>query len=113
MPVYINPDFRRPPAGLGEIFAKSRQDSFFALPAWYALMARHGVPHGAEIRVYTDEQPGSLMALLARTTPDDMRRGLASLTNVHSLEHDLVAAPGTDRTTGLSAVLPELLGPPP
>ena len=44
MPVYQNPDFRRLPAGLACLFDTAVEDSFFALPAWYDLMARHGVP---------------------------------------------------------------------
>jgi hypothetical protein len=56
MPLYRNPDFRRLPSGLARAFDKSCPDSFFALPAWYDLMARHGVPQATEIRVYSDER---------------------------------------------------------
>ena len=68
MPLYRNPDFLQLPSGLACLFKTAAEDSFFTLPAWYDLMARHGVPAGSEIRVYTDERPGSAMALLLRST---------------------------------------------
>jgi len=81
MPLYRNPDFQRMPGGLACAFdeASESSHSFFALPAWYDLMARYGVPGTAEIRVYTDERPGSAAALLAQTTTGDDGRNLASL----------------------------------
>ena len=80
MPVYRNPDFLRLPNGLARLFDTVAEDSFFALPAWYDLMARYGVPAGSEIRVYTDERPGSAMALLLRTDG----RCLTSLANANA-----------------------------
>ncbi len=109
MPLYRNPDFRRLPSGLACAFDKSLPDSFFALPAWYDLMARHGVPRATEIRVYTDERPASATALLAQTTIGHNGRNLASLTNAHSLEHKILHAPGADLETGLAAILSEIL----
>ncbi len=109
MPLYRNPDFRRLPSGLACAFEKSLPDSFFALPAWYDLMARHGVPQATEIRVYTDERPASATALLAQTTIGDDGRNLASLTNAHSLEHDILRAPGADLEAGLAAIVSEIL----
>ena len=53
MPVYRNPDFLRLPNGLAGVFDRATEESFFALPAWYDLMARYGVPTGSQIRVYT------------------------------------------------------------
>src|SRR4051794_4886324 len=99
MPLYRNPDFRRLPSGLACAFDKGLPDSFFALPAWYDLMSRHGVPPGTEIRVYTDERPASTTALLAQTTIGDNGHNLTSLTNAHSLEHDILHAPGADLQT--------------
>jgi Acetyltransferase (GNAT) domain len=109
MPLYRNPDFRRLPSGLACAFDKSLPDSFFALPAWYDLMARYGVPRATEIRVYTDERPASAIALLARTMTEDDGRNLASLTNAHSLEHGILHPPGADLQTGIGAILSEIL----
>ena len=66
-------------------------------------------PRATEIRVYTDERPGSAAALLAQTTTEDDGRNLASLTNAHSLEHGILHAPGADLATGLDAILSEIL----
>src|ERR1700756_5153467 len=109
MPVYTNPDFRRLASGLGEAFDKTSRDSFFALPAWYDLMARYGVPQGTEIRVYTDERPAPTMVVLAHIVTRDRRRTLASLTNPHSLEHGILHGPKADLETGLAAILSEIL----
>jgi hypothetical protein len=109
MPLYRNPDFRRLPSGLAHAFDNGNSHSFFALPAWYDLMARHGVPQATEIRVYTAERQASATALLAQTTTEDDGRNLASLTNPHSLEHGILHAPGADLETALSAILSEIL----
>ena len=109
MPLYRNPDFRRLPSGLAWAFDKSLPNSFFALPAWYDLVARCGVPPATEIRVYTAERPASATALMAQTTTEDGGRNLASLTNAHSLEHGILHAPGADLETGLAAILSEIL----
>jgi hypothetical protein len=108
MPIYRNPDFRRLPSGLATIFETSG-DSFFALPGWYDLMARHGAPGGAEIRVYSDERPGSATALVMRTDDGERCRSLQSLANAYSVEHGIVAAPGTDLGRGLDAILAEIV----
>ena len=109
MPLYRSPDFRRLPSGLACAFDKGTPGSFFALPAWYDLMARYGVPRATEIRVYSDERPASATAFLAQTTMGDGERKLASLTNAHSLEHGILHAPGADLETGLAAILSEIL----
>jgi Acetyltransferase (GNAT) domain len=109
MPVYRNPDFRRLPSGLAYIFNKAIDDNFFALPSWYDLMARYGVPGGAEIRVYSDERPASAAALAFQTATDESGRGLLSLTNAHSLEHGIFARPGADLGAALAAILSEIV----
>jgi hypothetical protein len=109
MPLYRNPDFRRLPSGLARAFNQSPPDSFFALSAWYDLMARYGVPQATEIRVYTAELPASAAALLAQTSTGDDGRNLVSLTNAHSLEHGIVHSPGADLETSLAAILSEIL----
>jgi hypothetical protein len=113
MPVYRNPDFRRLPSALAAIFAAAARDSFFALPGWYDLMARHGVPPGAEILVASDERPGSAAALVLQIARAGPGRRLASLTNAYSVEHGVLCAPGADLGTALAAILGELLGPSP
>ena len=105
MPVYRNPDFLRLSNGLARLFNAAAEDSFFALPAWYDLMGRYGVPAGSEIRVYTDERAGSAMALLLRTDG----RGLMSLANAYSVEHGIICGPETDLYAGFQVILSEIL----
>jgi hypothetical protein len=109
MPVYLNPDFLHLPSGLARLFDKAADDSFFTMPAWYDLMARHGVPAKSEIQVYTDERPESAMALLLRSTAPEVGRRLTSLANPYSVEHAIVYGPGADLDAGFSAILAEIL----
>jgi Acetyltransferase (GNAT) domain len=108
MPIYRNPDFRQLPSRLACIFNKTVHDSFFALPAWYDLMARCGVPERTEIRVYADERPASAAALAFQTATGESGRGLISLTNPHSLEHRILSPPETDLGTGLAVIFSEI-----
>jgi hypothetical protein len=108
MPVYKNPDFRRPPPGLLSIFAHANRQSFFSLPEWYDLLARHATPAGAEIRVYTDERPGSTVAVPLQISGESGRRSLTSLANFYSVEHGLVETPGADLDTALANILCEI-----
>jgi hypothetical protein len=109
MPVYTNPDFRRLPSGLAAVFEAGVRDSFFALPDWYDVMARHGVPPETEIRIYTDERLASPTALLVQTPAGAAGRSLASLANPHSLEHGVIRGPGANLEAGLAAILSEIL----
>jgi len=109
MPVYLNPDFLHLPSGLARLFDKAADDSFFTMPGWYDLMARHGVPAKSEIQVYTDERPESAMALLLRSTAAEGARRLTSLANPYSVEHAIVYQPGADLDAGFSAILADIL----
>jgi hypothetical protein len=108
MPVYKNPDFRRPPPGLAAIFAKSGQNSFFDLPEWYGLLGRFGVSAGTEIRVYTDERPGSMIAVPLRVSEVGHRDCLISLANFYSAEHGLIVAENANIQRGLASILSEI-----
>jgi hypothetical protein len=108
MPLYKNPDFRRLPPGLATVFDRSCLTSFFTLPQWYDLLGRFGVPPGTEIRVYTDERPGSMVAVPLQVSIEEGRRSLASLANFYSVEHNLIAAPGAELGRGLAAILAEI-----
>jgi Acetyltransferase (GNAT) domain len=109
MPLYKNPDFLSPPAGLQALFGGDSQASFFALPDWYDLMARCGLPSGSKIRVYTDERPGSAVALVLQVSAAADRRCLASLASYYSVEHGLIVARGADLQRGLVEILAEIL----
>ena len=109
MPLYINPDFRRLPSAITAAFAPDAK-SFFQLPAWYSLMARHGLPPGAETRVYTDERACSTTAVVLQTRASGHARRLESLTNAHSLEHGLLYRSAADLQNALPALMSEILG---
>jgi len=109
MPLYRNPDFRRPPSGLGRLFDAADGDSFCSLPAWYDLIARYGVPASTEIQVYTDERPGSATALLLQTGAREAGLRLTSLANAYSVEHEIIYSPGADFDAGFAAILSEVL----
>ncbi|HEY3911026.1 MAG TPA: GNAT family N-acetyltransferase [Stellaceae bacterium] len=109
MPVYRNPDFLRLPNGLAAIFADAARGSFFALPGWYDLMARHGVPPGSETRLYCDDGPAASMALALRVVEGRGGRRLQSLANFYSVEHGILCPPAADVTAGLGAIVGEIL----
>src|SRR5882724_1794909 len=109
MPLYRNPDFQRLPSRLACLFDAAAHDSFFALPAWFDLMARRGVPAGTEIRLYTDEQPSPATALLVQTAVGRPGRRLVSLANAYSVEHGIVCRRGGDLDAGLDEILAEVL----
>src|SRR5205807_2010566 len=108
MPLYKNPDFLRLPPGLATLFDRSYLASFFTLPQWYDLLARFGVSPGTEIRVYTDERGGSMVALPLQVSTEEGRRSLASLANFYSVEHNLIATPDAELDRGLAAILAEI-----
>jgi hypothetical protein len=108
MPQHRNPDFRHLPEGLVRIFGAQAASSFFGLPQWYDLMARFGVPEGTDVCVFTDERPGSMVALPLQISGDGRPRCLASLSNFYSIEHGAVAAENADLSAGLTAILSEI-----
>ena len=108
MPLYKNPDFSKLPPGLAMIFDEASQASFFASQQWYDLLARFGTPPRTEIRVYTDERPGSMMAVPLQVSIEEGRGCLASLANFYSVEHAVIAAPDTGLDRGLAAILGEI-----
>ena len=108
MPLYKNPDFRRLPPGLAAVFHSSCLASFFTLPQWYDLLARFAVPPGTEIRVYTDERPGSMLAVPLQVSTEEGPRSLASLANFYSVEHNLIAGADAKLGRGLAAILAEI-----
>ena len=109
MPLYKNPDFLRLPPGLARIFGDNRQQSFFALPQWYDLMARFGVEAGTGIRVYTDERSNSSAAVLLQNAGGRELFSLLSLANFYSVEHGIISAATADLDRALDAIVPEIL----
>jgi hypothetical protein len=109
MPLYKNPDFLRLPSGLAGIFADEAQQSFFALPQWYDLMARFGVEAETEIRLYADERPNSSIAVLLQATGGTQPASLRSLANFYSVEHGPISPANIVSDRGLNAIFGEIL----
>jgi Acetyltransferase (GNAT) domain len=110
MPIYSNPDFGRLPPALAGIFNAAARASFFALPAWYDLMARYGVTADTETRIHSDERPGSAAALILQIAEDRAGCRLLSLANAYSVEHGILYSSGSDLETGLARIIGEILG---
>jgi CelD/BcsL family acetyltransferase involved in cellulose biosynthesis len=110
MPTYRNPDFTRLPGALAKIFEPAAQASFFALPSWYDLMARHCTAPAAEIRICSDEHPGCEAALVLHAAEDGAGRRLVSLANAYSIEHGVLHPPGSDLGAALARILDQILG---
>jgi GNAT acetyltransferase-like protein len=109
MPLYTNPDFQRLPSGPATLFATRAQDSFFALPAWYDLMTRHGVAPGTEVRLYTNERPDSPVALFLQVSELGAERCLTSLVNAYGVEHGILADSVADLDSALAEIVAEIL----
>jgi hypothetical protein len=105
MPLYKNPDFRDLPGALATMFSRHAAASFFATPQWYDVLARFGLPPGIELRVYTDERPGSIAALLAAADRTGGRRGLTGVANYYSIEHDPLVASEPTPDAAISSIL--------
>jgi hypothetical protein len=73
------------------------------------LLARFGVQDGTEIRVYTDERPGSSVALLLQTGRDQGSLSLSSLAGFYSVEHGPVSAPDADQHRALGGIVAEIV----
>lgn len=108
MPVYKDPDFRNPPPGIAAVFAAAGSRSFFSLLEWYDLLASCVVGAGSEIRIYTDERPGSMIAVPLKISKNGRRNSLSSLANFYSVEHEIIAAPEANLEIGLTAILAEI-----
>src|SRR5947208_13247695 len=108
MPAYNNPDFRGPPPGLAAVFESAGKQSFFSLPEWYDLLARCVTSTGAQIRVYTEETPGSMVAIPLQILKENGRERFTSLANFYSVEHAIISAPDADLDYGLKVILAEL-----
>ena len=64
---------------------------------------------GAEIRLYTDQRPGSGACLLFQTEEGRSGRRLVGLANAYSVEHDILHRTGADLDAGLDAIIAQIL----
>ena len=103
-----NPDFLHLPAAQQALFAAAAERSFFALPLWYHVLARHGTDKAAVPRLYLDDRDAPSVALVC--TAADSTRRLASLSTYYSTEHGPLYATGEPRlATALGDIAAALL----
>jgi hypothetical protein len=109
MTVYEDPDFRRLPPAVAGLFAQAGEGSFFALPAWYDVLARHGLAAGAKTRLYVEGDGVGKAALLCQQLPElGERRRLRSLSSFYSCEHAVLLADTADVDVALRGIVDEL-----
>jgi hypothetical protein len=83
--VLDDPDFSALPAPLTRLFAAAGEQSLFAQPFWYHVLARHGIDKGARPRLYTDDDRRPRAALVCYVAPGSRR--LRGLSTYYSCEH--------------------------
>ena len=69
----------------------------------------HGIAPGREIRLYTDERPGSETALCLLATRSEPERRLTSLVNAYGVEHSVLRGAAADLDSGLAQILADIL----
>jgi hypothetical protein len=103
-----NPDFLHLPASLQALFTRAAERSFFALPIWYHVLARHGTDKGVGPRVYTDNRDSPAVALVCGHHNGDKR--LLSLSTYYSTEYGPIYGSGEPRLgAGLEEIAASLL----
>jgi len=98
-----NPDFLHLPAATQALFTRAAERSFFALPLWYHVLARHGTDKAIAPRLYLDNRDSPAVALVC-CRPGAARR-LASLSTYYSTQHGPIYGSGEPR---LAAALEEI-----
>src|SRR5689334_11270526 len=78
--------------------AGSPAPSFFSLPEWYALVARHGLETGWQARAFADD--AGRVALVCAVPADGQAREVRSCINPYTCEYDwLGGSPDAVRAT--------------
>jgi hypothetical protein len=98
-----NPDFLHLPAAQQALFTRAAERSFFALPLWYHVLARHGTDKALAPRLYLDNRDSPAVALVCAR--EDSARRLTSLTTYYSTEHGPIYGSGEPR---LAAALEDI-----
>jgi GNAT acetyltransferase-like protein len=98
-----NPDFLHLPAAQQALFTRAAERSFFALPLWYHVLARHGTDKALTPRLYLDNRDSPAVALVCAR--HDGARRLTSLATYYSTEHGPIYGSGEPR---LAAALEDI-----
>lgn len=92
-----NPDFLHLPAAPQALFTRAAERSFFALPLWYHVLARHGTEKAMVPRLYLDDRDSPAVALVCGQR--DGARRLTSFSTYYSTEHGPIYGSGEPRLT--------------
>ena len=98
-----NPDFLHLPASLQALFTRAAERSFFALPLWYHVLARHGTDKATVPRLYVDNRDSPAVAVVCGQHNGSKR--LTSLSTYYSTEHGPIYGSGEPR---LASALEEI-----
>ena len=87
MKIYDCPNFPNVPEGLRGLFAAGAEESFFNLPEWYDIVARHGLEPGWTPRLYGSDE-AVLIASVAKAEHGGEIRGCG---NMYTIDHSVLA----------------------
>jgi hypothetical protein len=90
-----DPDFLHLPAALQALFTRAAERSFFALPLWYHVLARHGTDKATAPRLYLDKKDSPTVAFVCARHGRAHR--LTSFSNYYSTEHGPIYGSGEPR----------------
>ncbi len=88
MKVLDQPNFSDLPTALNALFAAGAEESFFNLPEWYDIVARHGLEPGWSPRLYVSGGAG-LIGCVAQGEDGGEIRGCC---NMYTIDHAVLAA---------------------
>ena len=87
MKIYNLANFSNLPDGLRALFAAGAEESFFNLPEWYDIVARHGLEPGWTPRLYASGE-AALIACVAQGENGGEIRGCC---NMYTIDHSVLA----------------------
>ena len=90
MKIVDDPKFDDLPSDLGRLFAAGAKKSFFSLPGWYEVVAKHGVEKDWQPRIYASEHAALLCCVPRLGRP----REIHGCCNMYTTEHSIL---GDDR----------------
>jgi hypothetical protein len=92
MKIHASPDFSNLPTELHSLFAAGAEESFFNLPEWYDIVARHGLEPGWTPRLYASSD-----AALVGCAADNENGGeIRGCCNMYTIDHSVLAASASD-----------------
>jgi hypothetical protein len=89
MKIYASADFSNLPAELHSLFAAGAEESFFNLPEWYDIVARHGLEPGWTPRLYASPDAALIGCVAENENGGDIR----GCCNMYTIDHALLTVP--------------------